>query len=129
VVADSNGHIAGPSLGTPIARLAHALSLQDFRVWLGALPSPSPKLITRRNVRARVGALAPFFAQGSVISPVWFADSLIWVVDLYSASSTYPLSKSVTVGGAQRSYFQHAASALVNATTGRTILVADSATD
>jgi hypothetical protein len=129
VVADSNGHIVGPSLSTPLARMAHALSLQDFRVWLGALPSPTPKLITRRNVRTRVDALAPYFAQGSAISPVWFADSLIWTVELYSASSTYPLSKPVTIAGTSRSYFQHAATALVNATTGRTVLVADSAAD
>ena len=59
VVADSSGRIAGPSLEAPLARFAHALSMQDFRVWFAALPAPSPKLITRRSVRARVRALAP----------------------------------------------------------------------
>jgi len=33
------------------------------------------------------------------------------------------------VAGAERSYFQHAATALVNATTGRTVLIADSLPD
>jgi uncharacterized protein len=129
VVADSNDHIAAPSLETPLSRIAHALSLQDVRVWLGALPSPSPKLVTRRSVRARLNALAPFFAQGSDVSPIWFADSLVWVVHLYSSSNTYPLSQHIFVGGAKRSYFQHAATALVNAVTGRTVLVSDSLPD
>lgn len=129
VVADSTGHIAGPSLTAPLARFAHALSMQDFRVWFGALPSPAPKLLTRRTVRERVSALAPFFVQGSIISPVWFADSLVWALELYSASRTYPLSRRIIVAGAERAYFQHAATALVNATTGRTVLVADSLPD
>jgi hypothetical protein len=129
VVADSSGRIAGPSLAAPLARFAHALSMQDFRVWFGALPSPAPKLLARRTVRERVGALAPFFAQGTTISPLWFADSLVWVLELYSSSRTYPLSRRVVIAGAERAYFQHAATALVNATTGRTVLVADSLPD
>src|SRR5207248_860369 len=72
VIADSLGHIAGPSLATPLARFAHALSMQDFRVWIGALPAPAPKLLARRTVRERVSALAPFFVQGGTISPLWF---------------------------------------------------------
>ena len=129
VVADSSGRIAGPSLEAPLARFAHALSMQDFRVWFGALPEPAPKLLARRTVRERVGALAPFFAQGNTIAPLWFADSLVWALELYSSSSSYPLSRRVLVAGADRAYFQHAATALVNATTGRTVLIADSLPD
>lgn len=129
VIADSTGHVAAPSLATPLARFAQALSMQDFRIWFNALPGSAPKLISRRGVRDRVGALAPFFAQGGTISPVWFADSLIWALELYSTSRTYPLSKHIVIAGAERAYFQHAATALVNAATGRTILVADSLPD
>jgi hypothetical protein len=96
---------------------------------LGALPTPSPKLVARRAVRERVSALAPFFAQGTTISPVWFADSLAWALELYSSSRTYPLSRRALVAGAERSYFQHAATALVNAATGRVLLIADSLPD
>ena len=105
------------------------MSTQDYRVWFGALPSPAPKLITRRTVRERVRALAPFFAQGTTITPLWFSDSLVWALELYSTSKTYPLSRRVIVAGNEVSYFQHAATALVNATTGRTLLVADSLPD
>ena len=129
VVADSSGQIAAPALSSGLTRFAHALSMQDFRVWIGGLPQPSPKLVTRRGVRDRVRALAPFFEQGATISPVWIADSLVWTLQLYSAASSYPLSRRITIGSREFSYFQHAATALVNATTGRTVFVADSARD
>ena len=129
VVADSTGRIAAPALIDPVARFAHALSMQDFRVWFGNLPGPSPKLATRRTVRERIAALAPFFAQGTTIAPMWHADSLVWAVELYASSGTYPLSRRVMVADAERAYFQHSATALVNATTGRTVLVIDSLPD
>lgn len=129
VIADSSGHVNAPSLSTAGAQLAHALSMQDFRVWFGTLPQPSPKLVSHRSMRERVRRIAPFFAQGTSIAPVWFADSLAWTVELYSSSHTYPLSQRIAVAGEERAYFQHAATALVNAATGRTVLIADSLPD
>jgi uncharacterized membrane protein (UPF0182 family) len=129
VVADSADVIAAPRLSGVMTRVAHALAMQDFRIWLGALPSPSPKVVSRRGVRERVRALAPLFVQGSSITPVWIRGSLSWAVPLYSASSTYPLSRRYTVAGAERAYFQHAATALVDAATGRTTFVTDSVAD
>lgn len=129
ILADSAGELAAPSLTSSLVRLAHALSMRDFRVWMSALPSPSPKLMSRRTVRERVEALAPFFVQGSTITPVWFGGALTWSLELYAASRTYPLSRHVYVAGGEHSYFQHAATALVNAHTGRISLVADSMPD
>src|SRR6185503_5392737 len=73
--------------------------------------------------------LAPFFAQGSIVAPIWIADTLAWAVDVYSTSYTYPLSRRITAAGAERAYFHHAATAIVNGTTGRVVFVADSAPD
>ena len=129
VVADSTGRIAAPRLEGSSVRLLHALSMQNLRLWLGDVPSPMPKVLTRRTVRDRVAALAPLFTQGEGITPLWVADSLIWAVDLYSSSRTYPLSRRLIIEGEERAYFQHAATALVNATTGRVLFVADSAVD
>lgn len=129
VVPDSGNTIAAPLLSGTFRRFAEALSMQDFRVWFGTLPSPSPRIVTRRGVRERVQALAPLFAQGSSISPVWVRGALSWAVHLYSTSHTYPLSRRMTAAGEERAYFQHAATALVDAATGRTTLVMDSVSD
>jgi hypothetical protein len=82
-------------------------------------------LITVRDVRTRVGALAPVFAQGSTVTPLFHADTLYWKLELYSASSNYPLSRHYVLAGEERSYFHHAATALVNARTARVMIAAD----
>lgn len=129
VVPDSSGQVRGVSLVSPIERFVEALSVQNLRLWLGELPEPRPVLVTVRGARKRVAALAPFFAQGSEVSPLVFGDSLYWAIDLYAASSSYPLSQRYTIAGASRNYFQHAATALVLSSTGQVQFVADSVLD
>ncbi len=129
VVPDSGGHVRGVPLTSPVTRFAEALSVQNLRLWLQELPGPRPVLVTRRDARQRVGVLAPFFAQGTRVAPLVFGDSLYWVIDLYSASSTYPLSQRFVIAGAARSYFHHAATALVLSGTGQVQLLADSVRD
>jgi len=129
VVADSAGTIAAPRLSGTLPRLAHALSLQDFRVLFGTLPAPSARVVARRAVRERIRALAPPFAQAEAITPVWVRGSLSWAVHLYAVSATYPLSHRMTVAGRELAYFQHAGIALVDASTGRSTVVIDSMPD
>ena len=61
--------------------------------------------------------------------PMLIGDSLYWGVDLYSASSTYPLSRHVRLLGEDRSYLRHAAVAVVQASTGEISIVPDSLSD
>ena len=128
-IADSAGLVAAPALASRLDRLAHSLSMQDFRLWAGGLPQPGPRLVARRSVRDRIEALAPIFVQGERMEPVWSAAGLLWAVELYSSSASYPLSRRLFGAGRERAYFQHAGTALVHASTGRVHLVADSAPD
>jgi uncharacterized protein len=129
VIPDSAGRVLGVPLTSTVTRFAEALSVQNLRLWLRQLPGPRPVLVTRRDARARVRALTPFLAQGTRVVPLVFGDSLYWVIDLYSASATYPLSERFVLAGAPRSYFHHAATALILSATGQVQVVADSALD
>ncbi len=129
VVPDSAGQVVGVPLVSPVERFAEALSVQNLRLWLRDLPGPRPVLVTRRGVRQRIAAIAPFFVQGTRVAPLVFGDSLYWAVDLYAASSSYPLSQQFVLAGAPRSYFHHAATALVLSSTGQVQLVADRVLD
>ncbi len=122
------GPIPAPELGSGLARLTQAWAEQRLDLLWGPYPSDS-KIARRRDVRERVYALAPIFAQGSTITPAFLGDTLIWVVELYSASSWYPLSAHATIAGENRSYFRHASTALVNSRTGRIMVVSDPAPD
>lgn len=128
IVGDSLDVIAAPGLPSGIRRLAHAWSQQDMSLVSGNLPR-NAKLVGTRDVRARVAALAPIFAQGSYATPLFRGDTLYWAVELYSASTYYPLSAHYRIAGSDRSYFRHAATAVVHAFTGRTTLFPDANLD
>jgi len=129
IVSDSLKHTTGVSLETGLTRLASAWSLQSLGIASADLPQPRPTLISRRDIRERVGVLVPFFVQGRAVEPLLVADSLYWSLDLYSASSMYPLSRHMTIAGDERSYFRHAAVAIVQASTGDISIVPDSVLD
>ena len=129
VVVDSVGAIAAPSLRSGLSRLAHAWSLQNPRLVAGELPHPGSRIVRFRDVRERLRQLVPFFEQGSAVTPIVDGDALWWVVELHSTSASYPLSRHLSVLGSERTYFRHAATALVNAETGRVTIVADAAPD
>jgi uncharacterized protein len=117
--SDSLQRLAGVEMVSTRSRLAHAWSNQNFRLLFGDLPPERPMILEHRDVRERVGLLAPFFVQGTEILPVVADDSLYWALELYAASDDYPLAMRYHVLGAQRGYFQHAATALLHAASGR----------
>jgi uncharacterized protein len=125
IVSDPARHIAAPSIAGASARLAHAWNQQNPRLLFGDVPSPSPVLITVRDVRERVALLAPSLHPGAHVVPLVFADSLLWAMDLYAVSATYPLSEHVVLVHDELSAAQFAATALVNAHTGRVTLITE----
>ncbi len=129
VLSDSSHQLAGVEMVSTSSRLMFAWSLQNFRLLFGDLPANRPVMVQRRSIRDRIGSLVPFLEQGSEVVPLVSGDTLYWVVELYATSATYPLSQRFTLLGAERSYFQHAATALVHAASGRVTLVSDPAPD
>jgi len=123
LTSDSLQRIAGVEMTSTLSRLAHSWALQNFRLLFGDLAPTRPMILRHRGVRERVQELAPFFVQGSEILPVVVGDSLYWTLELYVASDDYPLAERFHILDAQRGYFQHAATALIHAASGRVRLV------
>ena len=118
IIREPQLDIAGQRLGQGLSRLAYAWAYQSL-VLLSDSVAHQARLVTVRDVRRRVAALAPVFSQGNTATPLFHADTLYWKLELYSASSDYPLSESRSIAGADRNYFRHAATALVNGRTAR----------
>ena len=129
VISDSLGRVAGVEMVSTRSRIAHAWALQNYRLLFGELPLDRPMIVRHRDVRDRVRALVPFFVQGSEVLPVVAADSLYWALELYSASSSYPLSERFMLLGEERGYLHHAATALVDALSGRVRFILDASPD
>ncbi|MDP9278112.1 MAG: UPF0182 family protein, partial [Gemmatimonadota bacterium] len=120
--------VAGQRLGDGLSRWEYAWAYQSFELLSDSIPRRA-RLVTNRDARNRIRALAPIFAQGSMVEPMFRADTLYWKLELYSASSNYPLSQHYVLAGEERSYFRHAATALVNARTARVMIAADPSPD
>jgi uncharacterized membrane protein (UPF0182 family) len=54
-------------------------------------------------------------------------DSLYWAIELYAASDDYPLATRLLILDREHGYFQHAATAIIHAASGRVRLLADPA--
>ena len=127
IVPDSGQGMAGVPMTDGSGRLVPAWALQNFRLLTQDLPHPAPRLMVHRSVREVVDAVAPLFEQSDEVTPALAGDTLLWIVDLYTTAPDYPLSARVDVGTTELAYLHHAATAVVNSTTGRVRLVADTA--
>lgn len=129
VLADSAGVVAAPELRSFRSRLAHAWRLQNPSLLRLPQDNLPVRVMMRRDVRERVGALYPAFAQATRVSPIVWRDSLYWALPLYAVSEWFPLSQEFRLGDRPVRYLRHAAVALVNAHTGRTTAIADEQPD
>jgi hypothetical protein len=91
--------------------------------------SPEAAFIWRRDLRDRVTAVAPIFAQSRAIGARSTSIGVVWIIDLYSTSDSYPLSAARQLGGDRLKYRRHAATAYVSGATGNVTIVRDSVPD
>ncbi|MGB6687111.1 MAG: UPF0182 family protein, partial [Terracidiphilus sp.] len=110
----------GIEIGGFLRRILLAFDRGD----LGKLPfsddvTPESRLLMRRNLRDRVGALAPFliFEQDPYV--VLDDDGrLSWIIDAFTASDNYPDSTHSTIGDEQLNYMRNSVKAVIDAYNG-----------
>jgi uncharacterized membrane protein (UPF0182 family) len=129
VVADSGGRLAAPPYSTFWERVAHAWHFQSPKLMASDVPDPRPRIVFHRDVRERISALVPFFTIGPTTFTMVRGDSLYFVADLFVTSDDYPLSEALAFAGEPRHYVRKAATAIVQAQTGRVTIVADARPD
>lgn len=120
---DLRGDLAAAPFERGVQRIGLAWSEQDPRLLLREVPLPRPRLMSTRDVRARLEATVPFLEAGPTITPYVRGDSLYWFVELFVTAARYPLSEGVRFNGRDVRYAAHAATALVQAQTGRVLLI------
>lgn len=123
LVADLRGDFAAAEFETTAQRIALAWSEQDPRLLLRDVPLPRPRLMTARDVLGRLRATVPFLEAGPTITPHVRGDSLYWFVELFATAARYPLSEGVQFNGREVRYAAHAATAVIQAQTGRLLLI------
>lgn len=120
MMPDPNGTILGTPLRSTALRVAHAWAARDPDLLDAAAAGEPPTVyVSQRDVRDRLTLLAPVFAQSEEVLPLVHDGTLYWTVNLYSTSDSYPLSQHWQIRGEVRSYFRFAATALIEASSGR----------
>lgn len=128
VVRDPLHVVVAPRLGSGLPRLLRAWAEQNPRLLTGDVPA-SAAFVRVRDLRDRVQLLAPIFAQSRPIGAIPTARGVLWVIDLYATSETYPLSAPREIGTQRLTYWRHAGTAYVSGGTGAAVIVPDSALD
>lgn len=123
LVPDLRGDFAAATFETTSQRIALAWSEQDPRLLVREVPLPRPRLMTVRDVRRRLEATLPFLEAGPTITPHLRGDSLYWFAELFVTAARYPLSEGVNFNGREVRYASHAATAVVQAQTGRILII------
>jgi uncharacterized membrane protein (UPF0182 family) len=124
IESDSTGIIEAPRVGGLVPKLMTAWAEQNPRLLRTDLDHTSA-LVRHRDVRERVRLLAPIFTQSQSIGVRPTPLGVMWIVDLYTTSDSYPLSIPRTAGSMRMNYRRHAATAYVNGVTGGVAIVPD----
>jgi uncharacterized protein len=130
LVLNASGDSAALDLGPEAAASGVALT-SFFRVFAFAwrfgdrnllfsnLLSPNSRLLFRRSVRQRVQAIAPFIIWDDRPHPVIADGRIVWLIDGYTASNTFPIARPFSVPGVGRvRYLRNSVKAVVDGVTG-----------
>ena len=74
-------------------RLVSAMALSEPQLALSSELTGQSQLVYRRGLAERIAALAPFLSIDSDPYLTFDGDSLVWVVDAYTTSSTVPYAQ------------------------------------
>lgn len=89
----------GVGLGSVGRRAAFALRFADWNVLVSDFITDESKVIFRRDVRERVGEVAPFLSLDSEVYPVIANGRIYYILDAYTTSTRWPYGQQAdTVG-------------------------------
>jgi uncharacterized membrane protein (UPF0182 family) len=80
-------------------RAVVAAAVGEVEPVLSAEIDESARLLYRRDIVERVEAVAPFLTLDRDPYPVAAADSVVWIIDAYTTSATYPYSQFAAGAG------------------------------
>src|SRR5690606_9613897 len=120
VIVEDSVPPLGVGLDAAWKKVLFAWAFQSKNILLSGDLNRDSKLVIRRQVVARVRAIVPFLAipTEGVVYPVVSDGRIVWIVDAYTASSSFPLAPLRQFGGRGLRYIRNSVKATVDAVTG-----------
>lgn len=113
-------HVAtGIPLTSFVRIAAFALRFGEQNLLFASELTDSSRLLFRRAIRERVGALAPFILWDADAQPVVLGGRVVWIMDGYTASANYPLAFQPTTPDIEGlRYLRSSVKAVIDAVSG-----------
>ncbi len=115
---------SGIALRSFARRLAFAWLFGDETLLFSGDVTRESRLLFRRSLAERLEALAPFILWDRDPLPVILDGSIVWLVDGYTVTRSYPMSRAITLGRGSVRYLRASVKAAVDAVTGDVTLYA-----
>lgn len=90
----------GPDIGNTFNKLLYALKFQEAEILFSDLVNNDSQILYDRDPVDRVQKAAPYLELDTDPYPTVVDGRMVWVVDGYTTSSTYPYSTSVSLSDA-----------------------------
>ena len=110
----------GVPIGTPLARLAYAISLSDGNLLVSGNITPATRLLYRRGVRERSALIYPFLRFDSDPYLVVYEGRLLWLLDGYTVTGQIPYSARLRGDGEHLNYIRNSVKVVIDAYSGET---------
>jgi len=109
----------GILMGSLLRTLALAWNFQDANLLFASEVQPESRFVFRREVRERVRTLAPFLLLPEDPFPVIAEGRIVWIVEGFTASRSFPLSTVHQVANQRAArYLRNSVKVAVDAVTG-----------
>ena len=109
---------AGIRLGSFLRVLAFAWRFGDENLLFSGEAGGDARLIFRRSLRERVDELAPFILWDTDPLPVMAEGRIVWLLDGYTTTPSFPLARAVAMGRLRTRYLRNSVKAAIDAVTG-----------
>ncbi|HDQ93684.1 MAG TPA: UPF0182 family protein [Synergistetes bacterium] len=110
----------GVPIGGLFNRMMFSLRFRDSQILFTNVIRPESRILMYRSIRERLDTVAPFLLSASDPYLAVIGGSLVWIQDAYTATSRYPYSNPVTIGGTRQkvNYVRNSVKAVVDAYDG-----------
>ncbi|MDN3444745.1 UPF0182 family protein [Microbacterium sp. APC 3901] len=90
----------GPQIGNTFTKLLYALKFQSEQILFSNLVNEESQILYDRDPKTRVQKVAPYLELDSDPYPSVVDGRVVWIVDGYTTSATYPYSTNVSLSEA-----------------------------
>ncbi|WP_437584635.1 UPF0182 family membrane protein [Paramicrobacterium sp. CJ85] len=90
----------GPKLDNIFNKLVYALKFQSEQIFLSDNVSTDSQILYDRSPRERVQKVAPYLTLDSDVYPSVVDGRIVWIVDGYTTSNSFPYSKTTSLSSA-----------------------------